>query len=78
MKVYLVHESYSLLDYNYHHVCSTYQEAHELFVGVRERIFEQDEIHEILKDSKDDFYVEVSDCYMRIYITEHEVKSAEI
>ena len=78
MKVYMLHESYSLLDYNDHKMFHSYQEAHDAWNALRESILEREKIEQIYTDEPDEFYLQADECSIKIYITEHDVKSVQI
>jgi hypothetical protein len=78
MKVYMLHESYSLMDYNDHKMFNSYQEAHQAFNALRESILERERIEQIYTDEPDTLYLQADECSIKIYITEHVVKSVQI
>lgn len=74
----MLHESYSLLDYSDHKMFNSYQEAHNAWNALRDSILEREKIEKIYRDEPDLFYLQADECAIRIYITEHDVKSVQI
>jgi hypothetical protein len=66
------------LDYNDHTMFNSYQEAHDAWNALREKILEREKIEQIYTDEPDEFYLQADECAIKIYITEHDVKSVQI
>jgi hypothetical protein len=75
MKIFILHETQNLLDYNDHEVFTSYDKAKYFFDLVKGRLeLEYPDAEEYTdEETQDEYYINAGDTSIRIYITEHEV-----
>ena len=73
MKIYILHETHSLCDYNDHEAFTTYEAAKKLFEETKVSVEAREQITEVYCNEDEEYYVQVDGDSIRIYITEHTI-----
>jgi hypothetical protein len=73
MKIYILHETHSLCDYNDHEAFTTYEAAKKLFEETKVSVEAREQITEVYYNEDEEYYVQVDGDSIRIYITEHTI-----
>ena len=73
MKIYILHETHSLCDYNDHEVFTTYEAAKKLLEETKVSVEAREQITEVYCNEDEEYYVQVDGDSIRIYITEHTI-----
>jgi hypothetical protein len=73
MKIYILHETHSLCDYNDHEVFTTYEDAKKLLEETKVSVQAREQITEVYYNEDEEYYVQVDGDSIRIYITEHTI-----
>jgi hypothetical protein len=73
MKIYILHETHSLCDYNDHEAFTTYEAAKKLFEETKDSIEAREQITEVYCNEGDEYYVQADGDSIRLYITEHQL-----
>jgi hypothetical protein len=71
MKIYILHETHSLCDYNDHEVFTTYEAAKKLLEETKAELMQWEQI--VYRNEDDDCYIQVAGDSIRLYITEHTI-----
>jgi hypothetical protein len=71
MKIYILHETHSLCDYNDHEVFTTYEAAKKLFEQTKAELMQWEQI--VYCNEDDEYYIQVDGDSIRLYITEHTI-----
>jgi len=77
MRIYILHTTHNLQDYNDHQVFTSWSEAIKKFDEIKKEARSDDSTREIYTDEYDEFYFEGSEGNEKIYITEHNVYDNE-
>lgn len=73
MKIFILHEAYSLCDYNDCEVFTNYESAKKFFESTKAGIQSKNDIEEVYTEEDSEYYVQIDGDSLRLYITEHEV-----
>jgi hypothetical protein len=73
MKIYILHETHSLCDYNDHEAFTTYEAAKKLFEETKDSVEAREQITEVYCNEGDEYYVQADGDSIRLYITEHQL-----
>ena len=73
MKIYILHETHSLCDYNDHEAFNTYEAAKKLFEETKDSVEAREQITEVYCNEGDEYYVQADGDSIRLYITEHQL-----
>jgi hypothetical protein len=73
MKIYILHQTHSLCDYNDHEAFTTYEAAKKLFEETKDSVEAREQITEVYCNEGDEYYVQADGDSIRLYITEHQL-----
>jgi hypothetical protein len=73
MKIYILHETHSLCDYNDHEAFTTYEAAKKLFEETKDSVEAREQITEVYCNEGDEYYVQADGDSIRLYITGHQL-----